>query len=55
LKHIHIVKQHELKEQDEKQDSDEEVFYTPPERPSQIITIEECFEFGMYGRQPLTT
>ncbi len=53
LKRIHIVEQHELEEQDEKQDSNEEVFYTALESPSQIITMEECFEFGMFGRQLL--
>jgi hypothetical protein len=54
LKHTHIVKQCELEEQDEEQDS-EEVFYTLPESPSRIITVEECFEFEVYGQQPLTT
>jgi len=53
LKHTCIVKQHELEEQYEKQDSDKEVFYTLPESPSQIVTMEECFKFGVYGQQPL--
>jgi hypothetical protein len=30
LKHTCIVKQHELEEQNEEQDSDKEVSYTPP-------------------------
>jgi hypothetical protein len=55
LKHTHIIEQHKLEEQDEEQDSDEKVFYTPLESSSRIVTEEECFEFGVYGRQPLTT
>ncbi len=35
-KHIHIVEQCELKEQDDKQDSDKEVFYKPPKSPSKL-------------------
>jgi hypothetical protein len=54
FKHTRIVKQHELEEQDEEQDSDKEVFYTPLKSPSQIMTTEKCFEFGVYGQQPLT-
>ncbi len=49
LKCTHIIKQHEFKEQNEEQYFDEEVFYTHPKSSSQIITMEECFEFGVYS------
>jgi hypothetical protein len=35
-KHIHTVEQCELKEQDDKQDFDKEVFYKPPKSPSKL-------------------
>jgi hypothetical protein len=36
LKHTCIVEQCELKEQNEKQDFDKEVFYKPPTSPSKL-------------------
>ncbi len=49
LKHTHIIKQSELKEQDDEQDFEEEGFYTPLESPSWIVIVEKCFEFRVYG------
>jgi hypothetical protein len=54
FKHTHIVEQCELEKQDEEQDYDKKVFYTPLESPSQIVITKKCLEFGVYGQQSLT-